>query len=384
VASLASNSNIITPSSLNNPTPTPMIIETNSLVHASWSAFANTHVSTPKHSLTLYQNNVRGFNNFNNFNDWKASLCLLSELPKLIVLSEVKLKPSVQISLYNLRHYTLYACLRDSTNSKGGLLVYVHDTISHCCTDNVSSSFEKITIKISLPNATFNLISVYRPPIPENFNDFCVSIEKSLEERCKYVALAGDFNVDKNSSTSESRKFRSLLQQFNVKIANIHPTRPVSGKIIDHFSCNFYECLKTDIHTIDQDPTVSDHCIIFSRVYTEQPPSKAKAIVTKNILDFTLLEENFNLCIEDINSIYDPNVVAEKITSATKLAINQSTRTITATLKNDKNIAPWLNGKLLEMMKTKDRWQEKLRNHPGSARNRSEFKHACEEFKREN
>jgi hypothetical protein len=341
-------------------------------------------VSTVTSTLTIYQHNVRGFNNFNSFNEWKASLCALTVLPKIIVLSEVKLKPTVPIAVYNLRHYTLHACLRDSSNSKGGLLVYIHDSINHHCAENVSSTFEKISFDIILPHHSFSLTAFYRPPLPGNFNDFLTSAESSLERSRHHHILVGDLNIDKHSNSSESRKYKHLLTQFNMIIANNDTTRNVSGKIIDHFCCNFFENLPFDVHTIDQDPTFSDHNIIYVEIFTNSNEPKLKTTVTKQLLDYPLLDGNFTLSLGELSNCLDPDVIATKITEATQTAIALSTRSVTHTLNKDKKLAPWVNARLLELMKTKDKFHAKLRQHPNSSTNLESFKHANEVFKREN
>lgn len=330
--------------------------------------------------LSIYQNNIRGLNDYNFFCDWKLTLSTISSPPDIIILSEVKLKTSTQIFLYNLDGYSLIHCLRESDFCKGGLLVYVNNAISHNVVENVSTTFEKVVIEMNFNRKIFNLICIYRPPNQQNFSHFIDSLEISIEKCKSNIIIAGDINVDKLQSSAESRKYNSLLTQFNIDITNNHPTRPASGKIIDHFACNFSTSLQITNHTITQDPHCTDHSIILSFVDINVPVQKQKRTITKDILNHKLLYDNLSISLENISDETDPNRVATLITNAIKNAISLSTSSITVSVKRGDKIPPWMSGEMLLCLKEKDKLHEKWKLHPHSERNKTQYVQACARF----
>lgn len=344
------------------------------------SSFNANNVSTSNKKLSIFQNNIRGLNDYNFFCDWKVTLSTIPTPPDIIILSEVKLKPTTQISLYNLDGYALTHCLREADFCKGGLLVYVNNGISHKVVENVSTSFEKIVIEMSLCNKTFHLICLYRPPVQQNFVQFIDSLESSLEKCPSHLILAGDINVDKSLSSAESRKYNSLLTQFNIEITNDHPTRPASGKIIDHFACNFSTSLQITNHTIAQDPHASDHSIIYSFVNVNVPVQKQKRTICKDILNYKMLFDSFPTSLPNIINETDPNKAANLITNAIKKAISLSTTTVTVSVKRGDKIPPWTSGEMLLLLKQKDKLHEKWKRRPHSERNKILYVEACANF----
>lgn len=115
--------------------------------------------------LSIFQLNVRGWNDFTNFTLFKSLLECAKITPDVIVLTEVKLKPSFPIGIYNLKGYSIFHALRDSKFSKGGVLVYVKDNIPHNLISSSSSDFEKILITLHLLHRDISIICSYRPQI---------------------------------------------------------------------------------------------------------------------------------------------------------------------------------------------------------------------------
>lgn len=354
--------------------------QTTNLSYASLSQFRNFSVSSAIKQLTIFQNNVRGLNDYNYFTELRLIFSQLPIIPDILVLSEVKLKATTQISLYHMDCYELFACLRDSQCCGGGLLVYIKSGINAKVVENISTSFEKIILKLNYNDVTINLISIYRPPVTCNCTEFFTSLEKSLEECHGHVIIVGDINIDPNANLNESMRYKNLLTHFAIAVTNNLPTRPSSGRVIDHFACNFSDSYSIINHTVNQDTYASDHSMIISQVNIKSPKRSVKT-VSKNILDFSKLSLSFRAKAGGIINETDPNEIATKIIKATNDAISENTTTISVKLKNHQKAPPWLTGELLICMRNKDKWHEKLQKHPESIRNKEEYAAACMKFR---
>lgn len=297
----------------------------------------------------------------------------------VIVLSEVKLKPTVNLGIYQLKGYELHACLRNSHNSKGGLLVYVREFLDHQV-ESASTTFETATISLTINSCKTHIIACYRPPEPSNLNEFLMAIEASIFKCRQNIILVGDINIDKNSATRESQKYFNLLTQYGLDIINTHVTRPVSGKIIDHVVTDI---LPSDVinHTIRQDSVSSDHNIIITSLNICNKKPLRHEIITKSKVNFEGLAEAFQLSIDNVSDKNDPNIIAEMITVATQKAIESCTTIYHFRIKNADQLSPWVNVELLEMMKKKDNLHTKYQQNPHSLQKKENYLRVCMSFR---
>lgn len=331
-------------------------------------------------NLIILQNNVRGLNDYDYFCEWKAKINSLPFICDMILLSEVKLKPKVNVGIYEIPQYKLYACLRDAKNSKGGLLMYVREGIKHDITLH-STSFEKCTCSMYINNLTFHVIACYRPPEANNLNEFLLSLESSITQCRENIALIGDINIDKNSSCRDTTRYVNLLSQYGLKVINNHVTREMSGKIIDHFACDFYDSHFIANHTIKQDASATDHSIIITAIEVSlSRPSRYKTI-TKSSLNFDLLAPNFHLTLDECMNENDPNNIAKLINESTENAINSCKTSSQFRVKRAEKICPWANEELLTLMKKKDRLHHKLQKHRDSVERKASYVTACKNFR---
>ena len=132
----------------------------------------------------------------------------------------------------------------------------------------------------------------------------------------------GDFNLDPTKNDAEGRKFRSFLTQYDLMVTNSIATRPQSGKIIDHFTFNFCDKIEVSNHTIEMDPTYTDHSMIISKINIKVKNPQKKQQVEKRVIDFKALPEKFNLSSEEIKKLKHPNDIAIAINNA----INETIR----------------------------------------------------------
>lgn len=301
----------------------------------------------------------------------------------IVVLTEVKLKPTVDPKIYSLPGFNLHSCLRDHKNSKGGLLVYINSKFSQNV-NSYSTNFEKLEASIRLHKQTFNIIACYRPPDSANLPDFLSSLEQSFEKLKRNLVLLGDINIDSKASTRESRKYLCLLKEFNITIANEHPTRPASGKTIDHFGIDVSEVNSLNIYTIQQDSEFSDHSTVISTVPAYNTHGKHPLAIEKTKINFSELSAKFKLTKEDFLQCNDPNLIFNKISEAIKDSVTSCSTTIRVKVKDPDKLSPWANADLLTLMKEKDKWNRKRLHHPASERNRQQYINLCVKYRQLN
>lgn len=329
-------------------------------------------------SFTILQNNVRGLNDFDYFSEWKANVSLLPFSCDIMVLSEVKLKHKSNTDLYKIKGYDMHCCLRNSKFSKGGILLYVRSSIQHTVS-NTSTTFEIMSLKLSLNSREFNVIAAYRPPVSSNSEEFLEALESAIVANPCRLAIVGDINYDVNSTSRENTKYLNLLEQYDIKILNTFPTRPVSGKTIDHFACNFYDDHSMRIYTIDQDPAYTDHSMVIAGIELSCERNKNSTVV-KTSIDFGRLIDSFECNLTDLLSCDDPNTIANIIQKSTQVATQKCTRVDEFKVKNSDKLAPWYNSELLFALKKKDSLYVKWKKKPSDHVSKQNYLAACTRF----
>ncbi len=324
------------------------------------------------------QNNVRGFNNFDYFCEWRTLFNSFNFKCDVIVLSEVKIKSSANVEIYKLNGYVMYPCLRNAKTSKGGLIVYVRNGIIAEMKSS-STSFEIANLKISQGHSNFHIIACYRPPESSNLNEFMNALESNFSSPGTPIALVGDFNLDPTRGDTEGKKFHSFLTQYHFQVTNSFPTRPQSGKIIDHFSFNLCDKFEVCNHTVEMDPSYTDHSMIISAVSLTSQICEKRKRIEKCVTNFNELQNNFLLSIDEIKRLNHPNDIAIAINDAIKQATNKCSIKRVFKVKNSQKISPWFNVDLLDALKYKDKLHIKFKKHK-TDNNKNEYLKASQNF----
>lgn len=108
---------------------------------------------------------------------------------------------------------------------------------------SVAKVIECSAIQMSLKDNKLIIVCIYRPNTPplSNVSLFLVKLRHILEICCRQnvrLIITGDFNIDIRKSDGDSRAFLSLLEQFNIRVTNMEPTRLVSGACLDNILTN--------------------------------------------------------------------------------------------------------------------------------------------------
>lgn len=196
----------------------------------------------------ILQLNVRGISEINKFNQICNTVKSFKCSFDVITLTEVKLKTTFPIQLYQLPGYVRYECLR-SEKGGGGVITFITFIKSDLHVAEFIpkvASFEKIKIKMKIGDKNFHLLAYYRAPQEPNANGFLEDLENEISSSDANTFIMGDINI--NSSTlsvkptiedSTSAQYSELLCSYGYKVTNNLPTRTASGKTTSSFVTNF-------------------------------------------------------------------------------------------------------------------------------------------------
>lgn len=268
-------------------------------------------------NLSFLQLNIQGLNKPKKFDELKNMLSSLKCKIDVIIIGESKLKKSFAHGIYNLIGYNKFVCCRDSVSSGGGLIVYVKKGLLIVNVDKFSDGFERISINMKINNKGYKLIAYYRAPSQTNWKIFIKDIENEIKSTNDRIIVAGDINVDPNEKNNSSNMYCHLLDTFNIKVMNDKMTRNISGKVIDHFACNFHEESAIQNHTVHN--SLSDHNLIISVIEDTKIHNVSKFKCLKRV-DYNKAAKQLSTSI-DFNSILmidDPNIIADSLVRNTK------------------------------------------------------------------
>ena len=204
--------------------------------------------------------------------------------------------------------------------------------------DSVSMSpisFERLCINISFGCSQLRLLAFYRAPDPLNLTDFLDELDTTLANCTTKTMIVGDINIGVPNLSGQtlpldasSHTYIDLLNSYGFAISNSHPTRPASGKTLDHFVTNFHDTLQILNHTLEVDPKLTNHSIVISTVTFKSSNPRQIDCVSRPHLNFKALDNNLPE-FSTICDCSDPNQIADSLTCALQLSIERST-----TIKN--------------------------------------------------
>ena len=336
------------------------------------------NISADPNSLKILQLNVRGINEIAKFNELRCLLDSLAPSLDIIVLTETKLKSDFPIQIYSIDGFSNYACSRCDRGG-GGVLVYVRSNIPVDSTPLPSVSFERVLLTVNFGGSSFRLLACYRAPEISNLAEFMTEVEAMLMTEDSKTMIVGDVNIEiPNLSVrtirprASSARYIELLASFGFTVTNLHPTRPTSGKTIDHFATNFYNKLHIHNHTCEIDPKISDHSIVLTCISGDSLRRHCSEIIRPKI-DFKALDKYFSEFSHDFSARTNADDIADSLTHVLQLTIARSTVFCKYKVKHVERICEWTSGKTLELLSSKDKLLRKHRKKPRSVKIKNEL-----------
>lgn len=142
---------------------------------------------------------------------------------------------------------------------------------------------------------------------------------------------------------------------------NTMKTRNESGKVIDHFICNFNRTCKLLHSTIAMDNKFTDHNMIITSMDIFSQPKKNEFKTFKRT-NYRKMVEHFEKYVATTNllAISDPNEIADQLTSLIRESINESTVHHSVKLKRSYAL-PWITHSIASTLVYKNKLACKLR-----------------------
>ncbi|KAG8305775.1 hypothetical protein J6590_062082 [Homalodisca vitripennis] len=154
------------------------------------------------------------------------------------------------------------------TKQRGGTLIFIKEHINSVIYDRLPSVVEELQFEaaaVLLCDFKTVVVSFYRPPQGNTyaFLDKLHHVFSSLYGGNFNLILAGDFNIDFMSLTSETLQLQNLINSFNLTPAVVEITRPnaTSDGGDDLGMCIQDKCVdNTNAILTDSSETILDWC----------------------------------------------------------------------------------------------------------------------------
>ena len=298
-------------------------------------------------------------------------------------MSETKLKKKFPYKIYSLPGFHCFACPRERRGG-GGILVFITKLMPVEKIELSQVSYERLHLIIHAGELKFRLLAFYRAPESSNYQEFIDELEIALSSSETKTMIVGDINIGipnlsvrTQPDEHSSKIYLDLLSSYGYSVTNLHPTRPLSGKTIDHFATNFHNIYSIKNDTIEIDPSLSDHSIIISSIDCETKLPRQRETMTRKKLNTSMLSGNLPAISETLSASKCANQIANQLTSALQLSIERSTTTYYFKVKHSERICEWASAKSLKLLALKDKFLRKRRAKPLSVKIRNDLFIAC-------
>ena len=274
----------------------------------------NTTFADSSAKLLVLNFNIQCFDT--KIDEFSAFLDNINLTPDILVLTETWFSP---LTSRELPGYKGYHCTRPNINDRGGVSIFVRESLNLSCTHfSLLVSVELEHVHISLKsNVTdrknIDIIGIYRPPhraLLDNFFNSLESILNNIEVDNNQVLL-GDFNICGINYSPFLDRYLDLLRSLSF-VPHINKiTRPNphgSDSCIDHIWTNFGFNFLSGIF---DEVIISDHFIGFALLPIETSISKKKIMFRDhseaNILKMIDGLTNFKLFFPLLTATLDLN-----------------------------------------------------------------------------
>ena len=350
----------------------------------------NTYTNRNKNSINIMSLNTNSI--WAKIDGLKIQLELFERLNHrvhIISAQESWLNDNQNVSLLDIEHYTTFTQVNQIGGNKGGIVVYVHNSLNATKENFFSPSkkhlWEGLTLKIEgdlLPDTT-TIHTVYRPPreksgkdaikhARENHHDFMTEFQPyidSIKNSNSNTILLGDLNYNllETNTNSQVQEYFDLLTTNGFLPQITAPTK------INRLSCNLYDHIFTKVSPnfiLDSGiliTSLSDHLPTFLSISSFG--SKTSKPKYKTIKD--LSESNMNKVLHKLEDLMqktkyetclskDPNINHTLLSDIIDTAMAEiPLKRIKITKYNTKN-SPWITQGLLNSIKTRDRLYRQL------------------------
>ena len=307
----------------------------------------------------------------------------------IISAQEAWINDNHNTKLLDIEHYTTFTQMNQIGGHKGGIVVYVHNSLTATKENFFLPSkrhlWEGLSLKIEgdlLPSTT-TIHTVYRPPreksgkdaiqhASENHHDFMAEFKPYIEsiKSCNTnTILLGDLNYNLLETTSNSQ----VQEYFDLLITNEFLPQITAPTKINRLSCNLLDHIFTKVSPnfiLDSGiliTSLSDHLPTFLSISSFG--SKTTKPKYKTIKDFS--EQNMKKVLSRLENLMqktkyetclskDPNINHTLLSGIIDTAMAEIPyKRVKITKYNTKN-SPWITQGLLNSIKTRDKLYRQL------------------------
>jgi hypothetical protein len=288
------------------------------------------------------------------FNIFKTLIASMPHLPPIIAISETWFeKSNSKLSAHSIPGYSLIKISRDRIG--GGVAIYVNKKIPYRELNHTNQEeINIVRLELQLNDKWIKFVAFYRP-LHAHLDKFLKLIETDLDTNQPLI-MCGDSNIDIFKETEHAQKFDSIIRSYGGFVANYIATRPISGTCIDQFITNNINSIKS-CSTINT--SLSDHKMLMLGIDTSKPIKKTQRIVNR-FIDYDMLIDKFEIDIDLLKNLSDPNEQLDHIIHQIQSAVDQSTSKREFTIKCSQKIAPWYSQHILESMRHRQNLENKI------------------------
>ena len=256
--------------------------------------------------LTIYHQNVRSLRR-------KANELLshvYSDLPHIICITEHHMNLN-EINLLKFDNYNIGAQFCREGNKKGGVVMYIHNSLKFMVIDLHKHSKDKdieiIGVKLNVNTSIIHIITLYRSPTG-NFNYFLQTLDvilQSLNSHISNTIICGDINVNYLTDNNQKKKLDNMLLSHNLTGIVNFPTRITgsSASAIDNIFFNITRFEDYSVYPLKND--LSDHDGQIVKIKTELPTFSGGINIVRKVNEYTIIDFLNSLSNESWESTFN-------------------------------------------------------------------------------
>ena len=270
-------------------------------------------------NFTILQINARSL--IKNFEKIENLLITTKFSPDIIIISETKLKPEIQLP-HTLPNYS-FICTNSPTNAGGvGIFIKSSYTFTQTSHFNLNANFcEDIWIEILMLNSKKIIIgAIYRHP-SYKINPFLNNIESTIDKLNKNnlnYFICGDINLDLlKYSKADIANYENTLLSYGCKqyIKNAtHLVNELPSTLLDHFYSNLETANITPYILLDD---ISDHLPVATVIKNFKPIIKQTTSYKRDTKNFNaeefLIDLNEQMYSSTTSAMITPKIFSKPL-----------------------------------------------------------------------
>jgi exonuclease III len=161
----------------------------------------------------------------------------------------------MEINFLNLKNYNTGAQFCRASNGKGGVVMYIHNSLKFTITDLCKYSKEKgieiCGVKLNVHSSIVCIITVYRSQVG-NFIYFLQTLDKvlqSLYTPVSRIIICGDININYLTENDQKRRLDNMLLMHNLTGIVNFPTR-INGTLATAIDNIFLDISLFEDHSV--------------------------------------------------------------------------------------------------------------------------------------